>query len=396
MLNQLGLNRNLVILCATMYLNVFARFMWDAILPLHLRALGANAQEIGLAFTGIFIARTFFAMVGGALADRFGRARLAGVLTFLMGVFLTGAGLSADWQMTVAALIAMNAFSSMQWPPLSALITESSGEEHAARSYSFTEASVLFGLITGPLIGAGLLGIFGVSTLIILSGIITALTGIVRFWGLRETVRKTPTSTRLNLRAALTRNLLWIIVLGALFAFANALTFGPFFAILARDAWGNTEAEINLLFSVGSAAALVGILLGRTSTRFGARRVLALSALGMGISAALWGLAPTWQWGIVPLVIAFVASESLFIAQASIQAAVTTRESRSSVYGLISTTTGLVGGFAPTIGAWFITLGGNAVPFLAAGLAGLLIIAAVMPVKTQDPQGRLRENPAGL
>jgi MFS family permease len=377
------LNRNLTIICVTIFINILARFMWDTLLPLHLRALGANAEEIGISFTLIFIARTLFAVIGGALGDRYGRLFLIAAPTLAMGLLYLAAGISDDWLVVVAMLIAANAFSSIQWPPLSALITESSGEERAAHSYSLTETAVLSGLIAGPLVGAALLPAFKIPGLLILNGIAMLATGAWRAWGLREPARQPRANTWAHLRAAFDWNLAWIMAMGALVAFALAIVFGPFFAIFARDVWHNTDEEINLLFAAGNVAALAGIGIGRLSGRWGARRVLILSALGFALGAIVWGNAPAWQWGLAPLLIACAFSEAIIVAQQTLQATSTTRETRASVYGIISTTTGLAGGMGPAIGAWLVTLGGNALPFLAAGIAGLLAAVAVLPVRTR-------------
>jgi MFS family permease len=117
------------------------------------------------------------------------------------------------------------------------------------------------------------------------------------------------------------------------------------------------------------------------SERWGARRVLVISAIGFGVATAIWGLAPTWQWGLAPLLIAFLFSEAIFLAQQTLQAASTTRETRSSVYGMISTTTGFVGGVGPSFGAWLITFGGNPLPFVIAGALGVLCALAVLPIR---------------
>ncbi|MBI5651401.1 MAG: MFS transporter [Chloroflexi bacterium] len=380
-MNRLGMDRNLAIICATIFLNIFVRFMWDPLLPLHLRALGANAPEIGFAFTLMFLARTGFAIIGGALADRHGRVIVAGITTIGSGVFTLAAAFTDDWIALIGLLIGASALSSIQWPALSALITESAGEDKVTRSFSITETAVLTGLIVGPIAGAILLAPLKIPGLFIINGVVQTGCGIWRLFALRETAHRARGSVLLNLRAAMDTNVRWLIVLGSLIAISFAIPFGPFFAILARDGWNNSEEEINLIWAAGSVASLAGIALGRMSERWGARRVLVISAIGFGIGTATWGLAPTWQLGIVPLLIAFLFSEAIFLAQQTLQAASTSRETRSSVYGMISTTTGFVGGVGPSFGAWLIVLGGNALPFLIAGALGVLCALAVMPIR---------------
>jgi MFS family permease len=116
---------------------------------------------------------------------------------------------------------------------------------------------------------------------------------------------------------------------------------------------------------------------------------------GYGISTLAWGIAPVWEWGLLPLLFAFGFSEAAWIATETLQTEITTRDTRTSVFGVITTVTGVVGGMGPTLGAWLIVLGGNPMPFLAAGVSGLLAMAAILPlrggkVRVQLPQAALQ------
>jgi MFS family permease len=145
--------------------------------------------------------------------------------------------------------------------------------------------------------------------------------------------------------------------------------------------WKNSEAEINVLFAIGNAAALFGILIGRLSGRWDARIVLIICATVFGITTILWGISPTWQIGLIPLLIAFAFSEGGYIAQQTVQAQITKPETRSSMIGIIITATGIFGGLGPTLGAWLIERGGNSAPFIASGIMAILTIGAVTRIK---------------
>lgn len=381
MLKHIGLDRNLSIVSATIFANLFARYTYYALLPLHLRSLGANELQVGIVFTALTLARSLFGIVGGALGDRIGHKTMIVLATFAMGPFFVLAGLGTDWLTVAAMLIMVEMCGAFQWPSLNAFIIESSDANRVARSFSFTESAVLLGLIIGPLAGAALIGVFNIPLLMIFNGIVLMLNGITRAVGLRESTVRRTRSTMPKLRAAIDVNVTWYIVAGILVVAAFGMVYGPFFAILARDAWQNHDAEINLLWSIGSFASLGGILLGRLSDHWGGRRVFIISAIGFGLSTVLWGLAPTWEWGLVPLMLSFMFSEAMFMAQQTIQAAITSPETRASVIGVIITTTGLVGGLGPAFGAWLVTLGGNPLPFIAAGVMGLLTVLAVLPIR---------------
>ena len=381
MFKRIGLTRNLSIISATIFTNLFARYTWYALLPLHLRSLGANELEVGAVFTTFMFARNLLGIVGGALGDRFGRRTTIALSTFAMGPFFALAAFATDWRLFAAMLTCGEVCSVFQAPPMNALIMESTEENRIARAFSFTEAAVLFGLVIGPLAGAGLISAFNIKVLIIFNGIILILTGIVRGIGLRDTTTHRMAQTSWKVRAAIDANVRWYIALSILMVASFGIVFGPFFAILARDTWHNNDAEINLLWAIGSFASFLGIFIGRLSDHWGGKRIFVMSAIGYGLMTMAWGLAPTWEWGAVPLVLAFLFGEAMFMAQQTIQAAITSPESRSSVIGVIITVSGVIGALGPTLGAQLAQVGGNSITFIGAGIAGLLMIATIIPIR---------------
>ena len=66
-------NRNVAVLSVTSFLLVGAWFSWYPILPLHLRDLGATDTQVGLAYTLMQLGYQGMQILGGLLADRFGR-----------------------------------------------------------------------------------------------------------------------------------------------------------------------------------------------------------------------------------------------------------------------------------------------------------------------------------
>lgn len=373
---QLKLDRNLIIMCATMSINVLIIFTWNPLLPLHLRVLGASDWELGISFTLIGIARTLFAVVGGAMADRFGRKILLTAPHLASAFLYLLAGAVTNWVALVAILIATNALNALINPAFNAIIAESVPEDRVARAFSASEAAVLLGLILGPLAGAALVPIYNIPTLIGLYGWVLLLTAAVRYFGIVDAARPVRSAT-LKLRAAIDSRIVWYIVAFSLVQMAFGICFGPYFAILARDAWGNNASEINLLFALGSLASMLGIPFGQRADRWGKRRVAIIGLFVFGLTVAGWGIAPTWQWGLAPLVLAFFFSEGGFIAILAMQAQITTRESRASVMGIIATVSGVIAGLGPVLAAALIEWGGNAMPFIACGVMSLGAIAAV-------------------
>ena len=78
-----ALNRNVAVLSGTVFLFAGAWFSWYPILPLHLRHLGATDAQVGLAYTLMQLGYQGMQILGGLLADRFGRKRVIVWPTFV-------------------------------------------------------------------------------------------------------------------------------------------------------------------------------------------------------------------------------------------------------------------------------------------------------------------------
>lgn len=369
-MSRLKLNRNLTIMCVTISVAVLGNFTWYPLLPLHLRTLGANDWEIGITFTLMGIARTLFAVVGGALADRIGRRLMLTLPHFACVLLYFVAAMMTNWVALVVVLVLLNALNALNGPAFSAIIAESVPEDRVAHAFSATETALLFGLIAGPLAGAALVSQFSVSMLMGLYGFVLLVVVTVRFFGIQEPARPARV-TAPKLRAAIDSRVVWYIVVNSLIIMAFGICFGPYFTILARDAWQRSESEINLLFAIGNVASLGGIWLGRRADRWGNLRVLILGLLVSAFGMVGWGVATNWQWGLAPMLMTFLFSEGAFIALQAISAQITTRETRASVLGIVATVSGVIGGLGPTMAAGLIGWGGNALPFIACGVMSL-------------------------
>jgi MFS family permease len=212
--------------------------------------------------------------------------------------------------------------------------------------------------------------------LITVYGAILLFTTTARFFGIHDLGRPARAAALPKIRAALDARVGWYIVTFTLVNMAFGICFGPYFTILAHDVWKNTDSEINLLFALGSAASLLGIPFGQRADRWDTQRVVTIGLFVFAITVAAWGLAPSWQWGIAPIVLAFFFSEGAIIAVLALQGQITTRESRASVMGVIATVSGVIAGLGPVLAAGLIQWGGNAAPFIACGVMSLIAIGA--------------------
>lgn len=361
-----SLSRNTIVLAMSVGLVLTAWFAWSPLLALHLRDLGATGIEIGIAFSIFTLAHYLPAMLGGVLADRFGRKWVFTAPGFLLPPLYLIGGLTHDWVVLTAVLVCTNFVGAMQWPAMQAFISESD-EARRATAFSFMEIFVLGAAIIGPLVSTVLLPILGVAGLIITHGIILIPATAARALILQETHHHTQGKT-LDLRqwrTTFSGAILWIVAANTLFALALGLSFeGPFSALLANDVWRLNPVQIQWVNSAGAAVALIGVWLGGKADAWGGKRIWVFSALGFGITLAGWGLSPRWEIGLIFFLTAHVFYETIYIVAETMLAQHSTRATRSSVFGFLSTIAGVSTAVGPTLGAWAAVRTSLAAPFL--------------------------------
>ncbi|MCA1615389.1 MAG: MFS transporter [Acidobacteria bacterium] len=158
----LGLERNVVIVSAAVFLFGFGEELWKRYLPKYLEALGAGVGAIGLFGT----AKDFFDAVyqypGGWLADRLGRRR-----AFLTFIALASAGylvylVSPSWPYIFLGLALSMAWHSMASPAVFAVIGDALPKERRAMGFTLQSMLKRVPMAVAPLAGAALIASFGV------------------------------------------------------------------------------------------------------------------------------------------------------------------------------------------------------------------------------------------
>jgi DHA1 family tetracycline resistance protein-like MFS transporter len=141
-------------------------------------------------------------------------------------------------------------------------------------------------------------------------------------------------------------------------------------------------------------------VLGSLSDRFGRRKVILLSNLGVGLDYLLMAMAPSLAWLFVGRVISGITSSSFPTAAAYI-ADVTPPEERAAKFGMVGAAAGVGVIVGPTIGG---LLGGVSLhaPFwgaaalsLANFVYGLFILPESLPADRRAPFRWRRANPVG-
>jgi len=372
---SLFIDQNVLVLSLTVLFIVLAIFSWYPILPIYLQELGANDFQVGFSYTFLSFASTLMQFFGGILSDRFGRKRLIVFPTFFFPLLYFLAANSTHWYTLVFFLVIANIVSALQLPSFYAMIAESVPKIKRAKAYSIFELFVVLGLTIGPAIGMLLISRINIKYLFYLTTFITLLCALARILWIKETHHyRMKMNKNDSFKKLFNKKILLVVAaLSSLFLLFNLTTNGPFISLHANEIMDFSKSKINLLFSLGGFGAVIySIWGGKIIEKWGSKKVLSNSALGMGIFSILWSL-PSSQWFTIFLfIILYIFFQSCYIAYGSLLAEITHQQSRGLVIGFIGTCTGLIGSVGPSLGGYLRIQFGSSSPFWAGLIFALL------------------------
>jgi len=161
--DYLGLERNVVIASAAVFLLGLGEELWKKFLPKYLEYLGAGSVTIGLFGTTEDFFDAVYQYPGGWLADRAGRRR-----AFLVFIAIASVGyliylLSPSWPWIFVGLGFAMAWHSMASPAIFAVIGDSLPKERRAMGFTLQSILKRIPMVVSPLVGGALIAAFGIS-----------------------------------------------------------------------------------------------------------------------------------------------------------------------------------------------------------------------------------------
>lgn len=381
---SLFIEQNISVLSLTVLFILIAFFTWYPILPIYLRELGANDFQVGFSYTLLALSPALMQFLGGILSDIFGRKRLIIIPTFALPLCYFLAANSSHWTTLILFLIIANSLSAFQLPSFYSLIAESVPKTKRGMAYSTFELFAILGMTIGPAIGMILIPRIEIKYLFYLSSLATFLCALVRMLWLKETHHyRTKINKFDSFKKLFNKKMLLIILaLSSLFLLFNLTTNGPFISLYANEVMGLDKSKINLLFALGGLAAVFYSLWGgKIIDKWGSKKVLLHSTLGLGVFLILWSLSsPLWP-AISLFAILYIFFQSCYIAYDSFLADISHQQSRGLVIGFIGTCTGLIGSLGPSLGGYLKTQWGAQSPFWAGLIFALITLLLLTQVK---------------
>lgn len=173
--DYLGLERNVAIASAAVFLLGFGEELWKKFIPKYLEVLGASTPVIGLFGTAEDFLDAIYQYPGGWIADHLGRRR-----AFLIFITLASLGylvylLSTSWPYLFLALALVMAWQSMASPAIFAVIGDSLPRERRAMGFTLQSILKRLPIVIAPIVGGALIASLGIAKGIHIGLLITLL-----------------------------------------------------------------------------------------------------------------------------------------------------------------------------------------------------------------------------
>jgi MFS family permease len=250
-------------------------------------SLGLDMATVGLILLVVSLIGATGQIVGGEIADMFGRRRIMSFaliwrsMAFLMIAVAIATGSSF---LVIAGLLAMSSFGGSLFEPASnAMVADVTEGPRRLEAYGFLRIGQNLGWAAGPLIGGVLTIWFNYWVLFLIGAIITLTMSAFFFINIKESLRQGQSRDRFRLKdlghVMSDRTFLAFSII-SIFLFIMFGQMSSTYAVYSTDRIGITEAEVGYLFALnGILVVLLQFPIARWISHYRMTTVIALGAL---------------------------------------------------------------------------------------------------------------------
>lgn len=185
------MTRNYLVLTITSSLWQFAASITNTYFSLYVFQLGGTETIIGLVSAAGSASYVIFAVIGGHIADLYGRKKLLGLMTLARGVSQLLVAFAPNWQFLAMAIVIVNICWIME-PAFWAMLADSIAEKRRGLGFSIFSCITFLPWAIMPFIGGYLIDVHGLTqtmrTTYIALAILEAISGVIRLAMLEEAI----------------------------------------------------------------------------------------------------------------------------------------------------------------------------------------------------------------
>lgn len=303
-----------------------------------------DAISLGLVTALQFLPTLLLSLWGGLLADRFDKRKLlfitnlgSGLSSALLGVLVI-TGVVQLWHVATLAFI-VGMFSAIDAPIRISFNTELVGKDDLPNAVSLNSANFNLARLIGPAASGLSIAAFGTGPSFLANGLtyvaILLALGRMRVSELHiKKAQKGATKLAEAFRYVRSKRNIWIVMFVVFFAATFGMNFQIFMALTATTVFDKGPSEFGVLGSVLAIGSFTGALLAARLEHMRRPSVIALGAVGFGLSLTSIAFAPTYEMFALGLPLAgCVALITLISANSYVQTS-TSHELRGRVMGI--------------------------------------------------------------
>lgn len=291
------MTRNYLVLTLTSTLWGIPTSICNTYFSLYVFGLGGTEITIGIVLALGSVAFAIFSIIGGHIADLYGRKRIVSLMTVTLGLSQFLVAFAPNWQFLATAIIITN----ICWifePAFWAILADSIKEEKRGTAFALFSCLSFLPWVIMPSIGGYFIDVYGVLVSLriayIFLAIVGIITGLIRQFMLDETVssrdRKAWKHTSFVRMISLVKDAfrghiqtwrwmpkaaLALTVSYILWAFEYGLV-EPYWIVYAQEIIGITSAQWGIIVGFGSTISISSkiLLVGKLLDKIGRRKVL--------------------------------------------------------------------------------------------------------------------------